>query len=158
MAMQTRKNALQFTQNSGRNSGGEMTEINDAIFGTLTINPEYGDIVTQYQGIEYHLDSPEALENAHKIVSELMRYVAEAKSYAATNMLELKNETWTDEDDDGVKSLVTIEQFKGRMTLESISVSEDFTTFWFDDGQLFFGHVIGVDHNGKNWINTQIQG
>jgi hypothetical protein len=50
--MQTRKNVLQFTQNSGRNLDGDMT-FNDAIFGELTPDPTNGEIIVQHQGIEY---------------------------------------------------------------------------------------------------------
>jgi hypothetical protein len=156
--MQMKKNVLQSTQNSGRNLGGEMKKINDAIFGKLTINPEYGDIITQYQGVEYRIESPESLPKARQIASELERYTTEAKSFAAKGMLELKNETWTDEDDDGNNVLVTSEQFMERMTLESVSVDEISSTFWFNDGELFFGHVIAVQHDGAAWTEVNIQG
>jgi hypothetical protein len=135
-----------------------MKKINDAIFGKLTINPEYGDITAQYQGIEYTMDSPESLPKAHQIASEIERYTTEAKVFAAKGMLEIKNETWIDEDDDGNIVLVTNEQFMERMTLESVSVSENSSTFWFNDGELFYGHVIAVEHDGTGWVEVNIQG
>jgi hypothetical protein len=156
--MRTRKNVQQFTQNSGRNSGGDMKKINDAIFGKLMINPEYGDIIVQYQGVEYRIESPESLPKARQIAAELERYTTEAKVFAAKGMLELKNETWTDEDDDGNNVLLTSEQFMERMTLESISVDEISSTLWFNDGQLFFGHVIAVMFDGSGWTEASIQG
>jgi hypothetical protein len=138
--------------------GGEMKKINDAIFGKLTINPEYGDIIAQHQGIEYRIESPESLPKARQIASELERYTTEAKVFAAKGMLGLKNETWADEDDDGNSVLVTTEQFMERMTLESVSVDESSSTFWFNDGELFFGHVIAVEHDGTGWTEVNIQG
>jgi hypothetical protein len=135
-----------------------MKKTNDAIFGKLTINPEYGDIIAQYQGIEYRIESPESLPKARQIASELEQYTTKAKSFAAKGMLELKNGTWTDEDDDGNDVLLTSEQFMERMTLESVSVDESSSTFWFDDGQLFFGHVIAVEHDGTDWTEASIQG
>jgi hypothetical protein len=156
--MQTRKNVQQFILNSGRNLGGEMKKINDAIFGKLTINPEYGDIIAQHQGIEYRIESPESLPKARQIAAELERYTTEAKVFAAKGMLGLKNETWADEDDDGNSVLVTTEQFMERMTLESVSVDKSSSTLWFNDGELFFGHVIAVEHDGTTWTEVNIQG
>jgi hypothetical protein len=135
-----------------------MKKINDAIFGKLTINPEYGDIIVQYQGVEYRIESPKSLPKAHQIAAELERYTTEAKVFAAKGMLGLKNETWTDEDDNGNSVLVTAEQFMERMTLESVSVSEISSTLWFNDGELFFGHVIAVEHDGTTWTEVNIQG
>jgi hypothetical protein len=160
--MLTRKNVQRFIQNSGRSLGGDVTfsdmTFNDEIFGELTPDAKYGEIVVQYKGIEYQIESREAIPNAHQIAAELERYVIEAKLYAVQNMLELKNETWTDENEDGTESLVSEEQFIERMTLESVSVSEDSSTFWFDDGQLFFGHVIAVGHDGTTWTDASFQG
>jgi hypothetical protein len=135
-----------------------MKKINDAVFGKLTINPEYGDITAQYQGIEYRMESPESLPKAHQITAELERYTTEAKVFAAKGMLEIKNDAWMDEDDDDNNVLVTSEQFMERMTLESVSVDENSSTFWFNDGELFFGHVIAVEHDGTDWTEVNIQG
>jgi hypothetical protein len=135
-----------------------MKKINDAIFGKLTINPEYGDIIAQHQGIEYRIESPESLPKARQIASELERYTTEAKVFAAKGMLEIKNDAWMDEDDDGNNVLLTSEQFMERMTLESVSVDENSSTFWFNDGELFFGHVIAVEHDGTTWTEVNIQG
>jgi hypothetical protein len=135
-----------------------MQKINDTIFGKLTINPKYGDITAQHQGLEYRIESQEFLSKAHQIASELERYTTEAKIFASKGMLELKNETWTDEDDEGNIVLLTSEQFMERMTLESISVDESSSTFWFNDGELFFGHAIAVEHDGTNWTEVNIQG
>ncbi len=155
--MLTHKNALRFILNSGRNLGGDVT-INDAIFGELTPDSKNGEIVVQHDGIEFYIESLEAIPTAHKIAAELMRYVSEAKHHAVQKLLARKNENWTDEDDNGAQSLVTSEQFMERMTLESVSVSEDSSTLWFDDGQLFFGHVIAVEHDGTTWTDAGIQG
>jgi hypothetical protein len=132
--------------------------MNDAIFGELMPDPKNGEIIVQYKGIEYQIESRESIPNAHKIAAELERYVSEAKHYAVQKLLARKNENWTDENDPSVKTPITSEQFIERITLESISIGEDFNTFWFDDGQLFFGHVIGVDHDGTTWIGASIQG
>jgi len=56
-------------------------------------------------------------------------------------LLNLKNSTWPD--DDGRP--ITAEEFKARMRLDSITIESDAsTTFWHDDGDLFYGHSIQV--------------
>lgn len=62
---------------------------------------------------------------------------------ATAKLLPLKNSAWLDEDQ-GEKELTTT-QFNRRMKMESITVHADGRIdFWFDDGELFFGHSIAV--------------
>ena len=64
------------------------------------------------------------------------------KDYISENMLEDAN-SWND--DDG-KPHISKEEFVKLITLKSINIIyEDNITFYFDDGDIFSGHVIAVD-------------
>ncbi|MCA9039706.1 MAG: DUF2262 domain-containing protein [Planctomycetaceae bacterium] len=69
-----------------------------------------------------------------------------AREYAAFRLLNLKNRSWLDEDNN--ERPVTERKFKKRITMQSICINPDFSfDFWFDDGGLFFGHQINVTGN-----------
>ncbi|MEI0563106.1 DUF2262 domain-containing protein [Brachyspira pulli] len=64
------------------------------------------------------------------------------KDYISENMLEDAN-SWNDDDD---KPNINKEEFIKLITLTSINIIyEDNITFYFDDGDIFSGHVIAVD-------------
>lgn len=61
--------------------------------------------------------------------------------FAVQKLLPLKNDTWLEDDEEAL----TPDQFRARMTLESITVDPDGSfTFWHNDGDLFFGHAIQI--------------
>ena len=61
--------------------------------------------------------------------------------YAVKELLPLKNETWLK---DG-ESPFSVEKFKSRMMLQSISIYPNGDIeFWHDDGDLFWGHSIQI--------------
>lgn len=65
------------------------------------------------------------------------------KAHAATELLELHNDTWRDDDDGPSIDAAT---FASRMTPESLTIRDDGRVeAWFDDGDLFLGHVIYVN-------------
>ena len=64
------------------------------------------------------------------------------KDYISESLLEDAN-TWNDDDD---KPNINKEEFVKLITLTSINIIyEDNITFYFDDGDIFSGHVIAVD-------------
>ena len=64
------------------------------------------------------------------------------KGYAADSLLELKNETWRDEDEPPLDAAA----FVGRLTLEGVNAFSNGTfEVYFDDGDLFWGHSVRVD-------------
>lgn len=69
------------------------------------------------------------------------------KKYAAENMLEDAN-SWNDDAD---KPHINEEEFAKLITLESISIQgyEYNITFYFDDGDIFFGHSIIVESDSN---------
>ena len=71
------------------------------------------------------------------------------QEFAVKKLLPLKNSAWLDEDE---KEL-TPKTFLSKMSIESISIQSDGKfSFWFHDGDLFFGHMIHVDGSLKEGI------
>jgi hypothetical protein len=98
-----------------------------------------------------------ALERIASFVSELERYAQLAKEHAAQGLLQIKNETWIEDEDE---EPLTIEQFQQRMTLESISIdSAGEVSFYHNDGDLFWGHCILVTMDRENnFVGAEIAG
>jgi len=85
-----------------------------------------------------------ALKTAETLWSHQAEWKTRIETCAVKELLELKNDTWLH---DG-ESAFTAEQFIATMTLTSISISSDGEfEFWYDDGDLFCGHVIMVSGN-----------
>lgn len=95
----------------------------------LTLSPDEGEDVTN------------CLTTARAIWDLQSTWHDRVGNYVVTELLALKNDTWLD---DGEAAL-SPEQFKNRLTLNSITVraNGDFE-FWYDDGDLFSGHSIRV--------------
>ncbi|WP_337177769.1 DUF2262 domain-containing protein [Paludisphaera sp.] len=87
--------------------------------------------------------SPElALATARALWSQPKAWTTRVKDLAVQQLLPLKNEDWLDEGE----SPLTPERFLRKLKLESIAVNPDGSfEFWFDDGNLFSGHMIQVD-------------
>lgn len=98
----------------------------------------------------------EALQTAERLWSDQAKWNKKIEDYVVQELLELKNGTWLDE---GEKE-VTRQQFLDRMTLTSISIDPDGEfEFWYDDGDLFWGHSISVRGNLKvGLVDAGIQG
>ena len=97
-----------------------------------------------------------ALQRATSLAGDLERYVRLAKEYAAEGLLQIKNETWLDDDEQPL----TLEQFQQRMTLESIHIDSDGEiSYYHNDGDLFWGHYILVTMDSENrFIVAEIAG
>jgi len=76
--------------------------------------------------------------------------------YAVQGLLPLKNDNWLGDDE----TEFSPDEFKRRMTLESVSVYPDGDfEFWHDDGDLFWGHSIQVSGNLSDGLtNADIPG
>ena len=92
-------------------------------------------------------------EELWKQRKELARRACEL---AAHKLLEVKNDSWLE---DG-EVAITADEFIQRMKLESITVDEDGKfNFWFEDGDLFFGHSIEVRGDAKGaFFDSSVQG
>ncbi|MEH1895237.1 MAG: DUF2262 domain-containing protein [Nostoc sp.] len=96
-----------------------------------------------------------ALDRAICIVPELKHYAKSAKEYAVEQLLKLKNETWLDEGDK-----ITSEEFKSRIILEGlVFLPEGKVEFYYNDGNLFFGHCIIIKMDKNNYfVDASIHG
>jgi hypothetical protein len=85
-----------------------------------------------------------ALESAQALWVDQVKWKQSIESFATEGLLGIKNDAWIEEDE----AEVTAEEFVSRITLEMISVaSEGDFEFWYNDGDLFFGHSIVVRGN-----------
>jgi len=134
--------------------------------GTLTFEPEYqwfgGETKLGDRAVALNLESAER-ERALELVPVLQKATGnlssldlEARRYAAQQLLELKNDSWLDEDEEEL----TEEEFAGRMTLESLTLDEDSEwTFWYEDGDLFWGHTVCVRRSPDGeWLSADMMG
>ena len=100
--------------------------------------------------ISLHLNLEEAamptdqLDTARELWASQDEWMGRVLDYAVTDMLETKNDYWLGDGEARLDSY----KFKSRMILESIGISEGGRfEFWFDDGDIFWGHSIYVDGN-----------
>ena len=127
--------------------------------GTFTLNHtvDWFEATVDWLGSEIALDFdrgvPEEMASAQEAGRALMASQADwdhrVRSYAAQELLSLANDWAADareeEDEDSGAPLVTQEQFMERMELESIQLlPQGGFEFWFNDGDLFWGHSIHV--------------
>ena len=131
--------------------------------GTL----QYNETINSYEGkikdnldneIEFSIDADNNIDELIKYTRQLLKKYLnrdELKLYAAEELLELYNDVWNETD---IK--ITESEFVSRMLLEGITVYSDrTTTFYYHDGDLFYGHSITIylDENG-NLESAQIEG
>lgn len=125
--------------------------LEDSILGTFTLDRRIdwftGTVVWDDTTVSLNLSAREpaevqkALATAHSLWESPNLWNRRIREYAVQELLPLKNESWLDEDEDEL----TADQFKDRMTLESITVQPDGSfDFWHDDGDLFYGHSIQI--------------
>ena len=127
--------------------------------GTFTLNRtvDWFEATVDWLGSEIALDFdrgvPEEMASAQETGRALMASQADwdhrVRSYAAQELLSLANDWAADareeEDEDSGAPLVTQEQFMERMELDAAQISADGRfEFWFNDGDLFWGHAIHV--------------
>lgn len=118
-------------------------------FGTFTLERVghwfTAQVVWNEKSISLSLCDSAKVQESLKMAYELWRnqdeWNSKIRDYAVQKLLPLKNENWLDEEE----VELTPDTFLDRMTLESITVSSDGSfEFWYDDGNLFFGHSIQI--------------
>ena len=116
-------------------------------FGKFIYNKKLKSYTLVKEEIEYYFsaDNKEEQKKVKNIFSniELTHFIEKAKDYTAHKLLKLKNDLWLEEDE----KEVTKKDFKDRMKFTSLYVFSESTNFYFDDGDLFWGHTIEVTIN-----------
>lgn len=119
--------------------------------GTFTLNRSVGwfEANVDWLGAEIALnfDQDNSMDRCAQAAKALMAgqedWDEQVRAYAAQELLDLAKD-WA-QDGGGDEEEITQEQFIQRMELESIQVNEDGSfEFWFNDGDLFWGHSIRV--------------
>ena len=95
--------------------------------------------------MNFPADETDDVSAGLKIASQLWDKQAQWKekveSFAVEKLLHLKNETWLEEGEVPLSP----EKFKAQMKIHSITISSDGSIeFWYDDGDLFWGHLIRI--------------
>jgi hypothetical protein len=121
-------------------------------FGTFTIGRRVdwfaAEVVWDGKPVSLNLSDAAEVEASLKVAQILWQKQPEwnrrIRDFAVQELLPLKNESWLNEDE----AELSPDEFKDRMTLESITVypSGSFD-FWHNDGDLFWGHSIQISGN-----------
>jgi hypothetical protein len=103
--------------------------------------------------VSFHTDNAEtikvALKAGESLWADQSRWNLAANACVIKELLPIKNSNWLGENEKPVSE----SEFLGRIKLESISIHDDGSfSFWYDDGDLFFGHSIEVGGNLKDGI------
>ena len=132
--------------------------------GKFTLNRSVGvlqaEIQFMGQSAQICFDKDEdrtaCARTAKAVLDHLIALDEKARNLAADKLLELANQWAADADEEEVSR----EEFLTRLTLESIDVAENESfNLWYNDGALFFGHVIHVSGNLNDGVtDAQMEG
>jgi hypothetical protein len=129
---------------------GVYKDLEHPYFGKLVYNAEFNRregvlpteaSVTVYFSLDGCNDDQALVTMGETVCRDLSGWRQRIEDFAVEKLLPLKNASWLEEDEDEV----TAEQFKSRMTLESVSFyPSGELEFMYTDGDLFWGHWIQV--------------
>ena len=121
--------------------------------GTFTLNRSVGWFETEAEWLgqparlDFDRDENRAdcLTHFHTLMERQEEWDQRVRALAAEKLLDLAND-WAQESEEGRETAeITQEQFMERMELDAIQIYEDGAfEFWFNDGDLFWGHSIHV--------------
>ena len=124
--------------------------------GTFTFNRQVGwyeaevDWVGKTVRLDFDKGSEEAMKaaqaTAKALLADAQSWDERVRTFAAENLTDLANQ-WAQEGGEEEESPeeITFEDFARRMELDAIQVDDQGGfTFWFDDGEMFWGHSIRV--------------
>ena len=116
-------------------------------FGKFTYKEKDKAYKLVKENIEYYFsaDNKAELKKVKDIFLniEIIDFIEKAKDYAAKKLLKLKNDLWLEDDEKELSK----KEFKTRMEFTSLYVFRESANFYFDDGDLFWGHTIEVNVN-----------
>ena len=132
-----------------------MESIQDPRFGTFKHDPILETYQVQHQGVWLEIESVASLPHLRRVFDRLEDECAQAAAHAAQHLLKQKNTQLPDLDSGSKPVSISAEEFAGRLRLESYSVGDDASdSFSFDDGGLFFGHIVNVGRNSDGVWST----
>lgn len=150
---------------SSRKTITENPPIKDNIIGEITFDEDLQWFETKYKanGCSFELyintdsrnEAISLLPTVRDVISGLEVIDHKAREFACEELLELKNDSWLDEDEE----LITKEEFASKMSIDTISFQEDGEIeIWYNDGDLFWGHSITVYINNGEPKRAEING
>ena len=86
-------------------------------------------------------DVPGAKALMEKLLPTVPEIDAKCRGLAADELLETKNDELLDEDEEPISK----EEFMQTLVLKRAEFNAEGATFWYGDGDLFWGHYISVD-------------
>jgi len=149
--------------------------LEDEVLGTLTLDRELSAFngICQWMGKEVHISLDVDMEKKAswtRVTNVMKKLIAEQESWdkslralAARKLTDLANEWLADDDQtdrDPEKDPITEEEFARRILLTEFSVSPGGRfTAWYEDDDMFWGHVVTVDGTLKKGpIDADVQG
>ena len=131
----------------------------DDILGILTLDKQYFELSAEIPfgtgkeigisidvGDEDRSSWTELVNTARRLVQNMKQLDTDMRKFAAEELTSLANE-WQDNLEEDIPE-ITQEQFAGRIGLESFHIEENgYYTAYYDDDDMFFGHVVVVDGN-----------
>ena len=141
--------------------------IEDEVLGTLKLNRDFGllDGEILWNGekvslaLEIDLDDEETWDTArsiaHKVMADRESRDRSMREFAAKKLTELANEWQADDDEKENADPITEDAFAQRITLSELSLTYegDFTAY-FDDDDMFWGHIVEVCGSLENGIES----
>ena len=121
--------------------------------GTFTLNRSVGWFETEAEWLgqparlDFDRDENRAdcLTHFHTLMERQEEWDQRVRALAAEKLLDLANDWAQEAEEDREAAEITQEQFMERMELDAIQIYEDGAfEFWFNDGDLFWGHSIHV--------------
>lgn len=149
--------------------------LEDEVLGTLTLDREMSVFngICQWMGKEVHISLDVDMEKKAswtRVTNVMKKLIADQESWdkslralAARKLTALTNEWLADDDQtdrDPEKDPITEEEFAQRILLTEFSVSPGGRfTAWYEDDDMFWGHVVTVDGTLKKGpIDADMQG
>ena len=123
--------------------------------GTFTFNRQVGWYEAEIKWVDgtVRLDFDKGNEEAMKaaqatakaLLSDDKSWDERVRTFAAEKLTDLANQWAKDAEEEAAPEEITAEDFARRMELDAIQVDDQGGfTFWFDDGEMFWGHSIRV--------------
>jgi hypothetical protein len=123
--------------------------LTDPVLGTFTLDRRLDRFTTDvtWNGSPVSLNLSvsakvdECLRTARSLSENQTEWDERIREFVVKKLLPLKNDTWLEEGE----AALTSKEFENRLSLDVITSAPDGAfDFWFDDGDMFWGHAIEV--------------